>query len=117
MVKNSFQVEAKPVSNGIKVYKRVLISAAEAPHFAMRMFTIEAGGNMPLHTNSVEHEQFVIRGRARIRIGQEVYEVGPGDVVFIPAGVPHDYQTIGQEPFEFICVVPNLPDVTTILSS
>ena len=65
---------------------------------------------MPNHTNTVEHEQYVLRGRARIGIGEQVMEVSADDVVFIPAGTPHWYETVGEEPFEFLCVVPNLPD-------
>jgi len=36
--------------------------------------------------------------------------------VFIPAGMPHWYRVVGNEPFEFICVVPNLPDEIEMLS-
>ena len=32
------------------------------------------------------------------------------DVVFIPAGIPHWYNAEGDEPFEFLCIVPNIPD-------
>ncbi|MBT8460899.1 MAG: cupin domain-containing protein [Gemmatimonadetes bacterium] len=76
----------------------------------MRRFIMQPGGGMPRHTNTVEHEQYVLRGRARIGIGEDVYEVSAGDVVFIPAGVPHYYQAANSGPFEFLCVVPNLPD-------
>ena len=72
---------------------------------------------MPLHTNTVEHEQYVLRGRAEVRIGEETMEVKKDDAVFIPGGVPHSYRTLGDEPFEFLCVVPNQPDETTILPS
>ena len=41
---------------------------------------------MPRHTNTVEHEQYVLRGHACIGIGEETYEVKTGDVVFIPEG-------------------------------
>jgi quercetin dioxygenase-like cupin family protein len=78
---------------------------------------MEPGGGMPLHTNEVEHEQYVLRGRARVVIGSEVVEVEADDVVFIPAGIPHSYEALGTEPFEFLCVVPNLPDQTNILGS
>jgi quercetin dioxygenase-like cupin family protein len=44
-----------------------------------------------------------------------VHQVRAGTVVFIPAGTPHWYQAEGDEPFEFLCVVPNLPDKTEIL--
>ena len=76
---------------------------------------MEPGGGMPPHTNSVEHEQYVLRGRARIGLGDQVVEVSRDDVVFIPAGVPHWYEALGDEPFEFLCVVPNGPDRMEIL--
>ncbi len=71
---------------------------------------MEPGGGMPAHTNTVEHEQYVLRGRAKVGIGEEVIEVSKDDVLYIPAGVPHWYRAEGDEPFEFICIVPNAPD-------
>jgi quercetin dioxygenase-like cupin family protein len=114
-VKHTRDVEATVVPSGVKTTRQVLISAQEGPHFAMRRFVMEPGGGMPRHTNTVEHEQYVLGGTARIGIGDEVFEVKKGDVVFIPGDIPHWYQTIGDEPFEFLCVIPNLPDTTTIL--
>ena len=52
----------------------------------------------------------MLGGKARIGIGDEVYDVEKDDVVFIPAGVPHWYEVEGEEPFEFLCLVPNLED-------
>ena len=65
---------------------------------------------MPKHTNTVEHEQYVLGGAARIGLRDEVIEVSRGDVIFIPGGVPHWYESLGPEDFEFLCVVPNGPD-------
>ncbi len=93
----------------------MLIGPDEAPNFALRRFIMQPGGGMPNHTNTVEHEQYVLRGRARIGIGKEVHEVEQGDVVFIPAGVPHWYEAGPGEPFEFLCIVPNGPDEITLL--
>ena len=103
-------VEAVDVTAGTATTSRVLLSAADgAPHFAMRRFTMGADGGMPLHTNTVEHEQYVLRGRGRVSIGEKVYEVGADDVLYIPAGVPHSYEVI-EAPFEFLCMVPNARD-------
>ena len=49
-----------------------------------------------------------------LRVGLED-TVSEGDVVYIPAGVPHWYRAQGGEPFEFLCVVPNAPDTIEIL--
>jgi quercetin dioxygenase-like cupin family protein len=62
----------------------------------------------------VEHEQYVLRGRARIRIGGAVHEVGADDVLLIPAGAPHSYEVV-EGPFEFLCLVPNTPDRMELL--
>jgi len=95
--------------------KQVLISADDAPHFAMRRFIIEAGGHMPMHNNTVEHEQFCLAGEAEVVIGEETMIVRKNDVVFIPAGVPHSYRTLSREPFEFLCMVPNKEDIIKIV--
>jgi quercetin dioxygenase-like cupin family protein len=103
------------VPAGTATQRQVLIGPEVGPNFALRKFIMEPGGGMPLHTNTVEHEQYVLRGRAKVVIGDEVLEVAKDDVVFIPGGIPHSYQALGDEPFEFLCVVPNLPDETIIV--
>lgn len=114
-VKHTKTVESNVVQAGTGTQMQVLISPEEGPNFAMRRFSMEPGGGMPLHTNLVEHEQYVLSGRARIGIGDEEFEVQQGNVVFIPGGAPHYYQNIGDEPFEFLCLVPNQPDEIVIL--
>jgi quercetin dioxygenase-like cupin family protein len=114
-VEASENVEAKAIEPGEGVRKQVLISPEQGPNFAMRKFTIQPGGGMPKHTNEVEHEQYVLGGHAEVGIDDEVHHVHQGDVVFIPARVPHYYKNVGSEPFEFLCMVPNKPDQINIL--
>lgn len=114
-VKHANDLPVKTVAAGVSTTMQVLISSEEGPNFAMRRFIMQPGGGMPRHTNTVEHEQYVLRGRARIGIQEQEYEVQAGDVVFIPEGVPHFYQNIGDEPFEFLCLIPNKKDQITIL--
>ncbi len=114
-VKHTQDVEKKNVTAGQDTTIQVLISAQEGPNFALRKFSMKPGGGMPRHTNTVEHEQYVLRGHAKIGIGEQVYMVNAGDVVFIPAGAIHYYENIGDEPFEFLCVVPNQPDEIKIV--
>jgi quercetin dioxygenase-like cupin family protein len=110
-VRHADAVPTEDVTAGTGTRRQVLIGPEEGPNFAMRRFIMEPGGGMPMHTNEVEHEQYVLRGSARVRIGDESHHVKAGDVVFIPGGVPHSYEADeGEEPFEFLCVVPNQPD-------
>lgn len=114
-VRKSEDVTQQPVQAGTGTSMQVLIGPSEGPNFAMRRFIMRPGGGMPKHTNTVEHEQYVLTGRARIGIGDDVYDVERGDVVFIPAGAPHWYEVRGDETFEFLCMVPNKPDEVKIL--
>ena len=109
-VKRADALPAEAVKAGTGTTRQVLIGPDEGPNFALRRFIMQPGGGMPRHTNTVEHEQYVLRGRASITLGDQRHHVRAGDVVFIPAGVPHSYQAEGEEPFEFLCVVPNQPD-------
>ena len=117
VVKRSAAVPGKTVAAGRATEVQVLVGPDDgAPHFAMRRFVMGAGGGMPRHTNTVEHEQYVLRGRARVAAGNAVHEVTAGDVLYIPAGMPHSYEVI-EAPFEFLCLVPNLPDKLEILDA
>ena len=114
-VRESHNLSREEVKAGQKTYRQILIGPDEAPNFAMRRFIIEPGGSMPEHTNSVEHEQYVLRGKAQIGIADKVYEVTQGTIVYIPADVPHWYKTIGNHAFEFLCIVPNKTDTVDVI--
>lgn len=116
-VRKANEVEAKPVAAGTATQVQVLVGPDQgAPNFVLRRFIMGQGGGMPRHTNEVEHEQYVLKGRARITIGDAVHDVAEGHTLYIPAGVPHSYQVV-EAPFEFLCVVPNAPDRISILDA
>ncbi|MBN2385788.1 MAG: cupin domain-containing protein [Anaerolineales bacterium] len=115
-VKHARDVPASEVAAGDSTSLQVLLSEQEAPNFAIRRFTMKPGGGMPNHTNTVEHGQYVLEGHARIAIDADEFEVRAGDVVFIPAGVPHWYTNIGEEDFVFLCIIPTATtDQVTLL--
>ena len=115
VVKGADTVEKQEVAAGTATRSQVLLGAEDgAPNFAMRRFSRGKGGGMPRHTNEVEHEQYGLKGRARVGVGDEVFEVGADDVLYIPAKTPHFYEVL-EAPFEFLCVVPNTEDRIEIL--
>ena len=117
-VKKSAEVAAETLNGARETRIQVLLGPDDgAPNFVMRRILMdEVGSGMPAHTNAVEHEQYVLRGRARVGIEGEEYEVGADDSVFIPAGAPHWYNVI-EAPFEFLCVVPNAPDEVRLVDA
>ncbi len=115
VVKHADEVEGREVPAGTATKTQVLLGPGDGmPNFAMRRFTMGEGGGMPRHVNTVEHEQYVLRGRARVGIGDDVHEVTADSVLYIPAGAPHFYEVV-EAPFEFLCMVPNEEDRLTIL--
>lgn len=115
VVKSAASFSLEKVCAGTGTYRSVLIGCDNAPNFALRRFVMEPNGGMPLHTNTVEHEQYILKGAAEIRIADEIYSVKEGDVVFIPEGVPHSYKADSRLGFEFLCIVPNKTDTVGIL--
>jgi quercetin dioxygenase-like cupin family protein len=115
-VKHSLEIPSQPLPTGVGASKAVLISDNEAPNFAMRKFTIQPGGSMPMHFNLGEHEQYVLSGKALVIINEIPHAVSAGDAVFIPAEVLHSYRVTGEEPFVFLCLVPNKPDETILVN-
>lgn len=115
VVKRAAAVAASRVAAGHATRVQILLGPEDgAETFALRRFTMGEGGGMPRHTNRVEHEQYVLSGRARVSVGDEVFEVTADDVLLIPAGVPHAYQVV-EAPFSFLCIVPNREDAIEIL--
>lgn len=114
-VRKSASVGRQEVAAGVATEMQLLIGPEDgAPNFSMRRFIMGKGGGMPRHTNEVEHEQYVLKGRARIGIADQIVEVEAGDVVYIPARQPHFYEVL-EEPFEFLCMVPNREDHIRVL--
>ena len=104
-------IEYEPVDAADGLEKGVLIDEARgAPNFAIRRFTLAAGGEVPKHTNEVEHEQYVLSGEYTVGIGEEEHTVSAGDSLLIPAGVVHWYRNESEQEGAFICAVPNGDD-------
>ncbi len=114
-VKNINDIKIEKIASGVDTFKQVLISSEEAPNFAMRKFIIQPGGSMPMHTNTVEHEQYILNGSAEVTIEGQNYIVKKDDIVLIPRNAKHSYKTIGNQNFEFLCLVPNLNDEIKIV--
>ena len=74
-------------------------------------------GGMPRHTNTVEHQQYVFADKRRSPSAMRTHQVKTGDVVFIPEGVIYSYQNTGDEPFEFLCIIPNKEDKVTVVDA
>ncbi|MFQ5914489.1 MAG: cupin domain-containing protein [Nitrospinota bacterium] len=91
-----------PVGHTGTVNRR-LIGAAK--NFHLVMGTLEKGAEAKRHSHpDLEQGMYVLQGRALIEIGGEGKEVGPGGVVFLPAGLPHRVEALSEEPTRLLIV-------------
>ena len=72
----------------------------------------EPGGTYRLHSHSHEQMSVVVSGHMRLTVGDEVRDIGPGDMWYAPAGVKHGGEILGEEPCVFIDVY--VPPSSTI---
>ena len=73
----------------------------------MRVFRLGPGGYTPRHQHDWEHVNHVISGRGKLRIGDTVHDLGEKDFALVPPNTEHQFENPFDEPFEFICIVPN----------
>ncbi|ERH12391.1 MAG: hypothetical protein J07HB67_01410 [halophilic archaeon J07HB67] len=110
VVRDAEAVPERPVDAAEGLSKAVLLDESDGAHSAMRRFRLDPGASVPRHTNTVEHEQYVLAGEYTVGVDGEDHVVGPGDTLLIPAGTVHRYENTGEEPGRFLCVVPNGDD-------
>lgn len=62
-----------------------------------------AGEGPPLHLHGREDETvYILDGDFRWKLGDELSTRGPGSFVFIPRGLPHTWQCVGESPGRFL---------------
>ena len=53
------------------------------------LLQVQPGDRFPVHTHHGDHLLLCLKGSGTISIGQETYEVKPGDLYMVPGLVPH----------------------------
>ena len=89
------------------VTRHVLVGAAGEPvAYQLRYFEIRPGGFSSLERHQHAHAVVVLRGRGQVRVGEDLFEVRPYDVVYVPPDVPHQFRNPDpRELFGFLCPV------------
>jgi len=78
-----------------------------AKRYAMRLFTLQPGGQIPLHEHeATEHEIFIIEGRGMLDDGSTTIPVKKGDAIFVPTCEKHSFINNTEQSMQFICIIP-----------
>lgn len=84
---------------------RYILADPEAAAFQVRYFEVEPGGHSSHERHEHVHVVVCLRGRGKVRLPGREEAIGFGDVVYVAPGDAHQFSTVGDEPFGFLCIV------------
>lgn len=90
-----------------KSVKWLLSKEMGTPNFEMRYFECHKESKGIMEKHSFEHEVFVLKGRGIVENGKTSRELKPGDAILVFPNELHQFYNVEEEPFSFICVIPN----------
>jgi quercetin dioxygenase-like cupin family protein len=80
---------------------------AKTPAGNVTLFAFDRGQELSEHTTPHEALIYVVEGAARIGVGGEYHHTGSGDLVRLPANVPHSVSA--TEPFKMLLMMLRAP--------
>ncbi len=97
------------------VTRQVLFEGDPALCVQLRYFEVGPGGHTTLERHQHVHLVWISRGRGRVYVGGEFFELAKGDVLSIPTLTWHQFRAPLNSPLGFHCLVaadrdkPSLP--------
>ena len=76
---------------------RPYLEFQRAPDLSVGLYVLPAGGVDRQGPHAEDEVYWVVSGRALIRVADEDRTVGPGSLVFVGAGVAHQFHAIEEE--------------------
>lgn len=66
------------------------------PDLSAGLYVLEAGAADPQSPHGEDELYYVVSGRGRITVGEEIRDVHAGSLVFVAARVPHRFHEIAE---------------------
>ncbi len=108
IIKNPHNVPYEDTSTYQGIKKQIVLGPKDgAEEIIMRYFTVEPGGATPYHHHGFQHLVKVEEGNGIVidKDGAE-HKLSSGDLVYVRDDEIHGFKNESDEPFVFICVVP-----------
>jgi len=85
-------LEARRESSG-----RAYLEFLSVPDLSVGLYVLPAGGLDPQQPHTEDEAYYVVRGRGRMTVADDVRDVGPGSIIFVAASVPHRFHDITED--------------------
>ena len=66
------------------------------PDLSAGLYVLEAGATDPQSPHTEDELYYVVEGRARVTVGDDVRDIEPGSLVFVGTAVPHKFHDITE---------------------
>jgi mannose-6-phosphate isomerase-like protein (cupin superfamily) len=84
-------IEADRARNGVRYHEFLRV-----PDLSAGLYVLEAGAVDPQSPHTEDELYYVVRGRARVAVGDDVRDVREGSLIFVGATVPHRFHDIAE---------------------
>ncbi|MBW2058827.1 MAG: cupin domain-containing protein [Deltaproteobacteria bacterium] len=113
----TYKGELKKVTGvGIRWLSRTGRDEKGEPEYGLRFFTVQPGGEIPIHDHFYVQTMYILSGRFECwRFDPETGEIAekvickPGDAIYAPSMEPHGMRNMSEtEPGTFLCCICNV---------
>ncbi|MEX2555327.1 MAG: cupin domain-containing protein [Actinomycetota bacterium] len=84
-------------ADGVEVVVAISKETVGSPTLWFGSFATEPGVKVPPHYHTADTGAYVVSGRAAFEIDGERHEVIAGEYLYVPKGVVHTEETVGNE--------------------
>ncbi|MFZ7119387.1 MAG: cupin domain-containing protein [Eubacteriaceae bacterium] len=102
-------IDYKPPGDGPITFNETtrqnLVENGLDTNFHLRYFECAPDGFSTLEKHEHVHVVVVLRGKGKVIVNNEIFDVKPMDMVVIPKNAYHQLINVGEEPFGFFCTV------------
>ncbi len=74
-----------------------MMGLMEREGYEVAVFAYREGTVFPPHEHAQDKCDGVVEGLLRVRVGEEVYDLKPGDRLYLPAGSLHSAEVVGRK--------------------
>jgi quercetin dioxygenase-like cupin family protein len=102
----------RPIFTG-RVHTHTYVDDSIGAHLRVSLVKFSPGGRTTWHTHAFEQGLVIVDGRGIVATPDGEHEVGPGDIVIIPAGEKHWHGGTETTPMAHLSITT--PGETTVL--
>lgn len=84
---------------------KMLLDSPPSINYKVTYSVIKPGGYADEHSHSWDHAYYIIKGRARVKVGDEEREVSDETLIYVPPNILHSVKNIAGEPLVVLAVV------------